>query len=248
MGIERMGPVFSVAIALVAPACGSVLQAPDAGHDSGVDSGNDGAVDTGPDGGAACSELGEAACLARTDCAVASCPGVCGSGPTFVACYDSVRQTPPPCIGIGAAQCPLLCTAITDEATCTSRSDCRANYCPNCSGGSYFSGCASATTSANICPAIACPASCSLMTTKESCDARPDCHSVYVDSGACDCSTAGCCAHFSRCADGPAVCTPPPSLSCTTTKPYCEAPAYYVSYSGGCYEGCATAAACGSIK
>jgi hypothetical protein len=41
------------------------------------------------------------------------------------------------------------------------------------------------------------------------------------------------------------VCAPPPAFSCTTSKPYCESPAYYVSYSGGCYEGCATAAACG---
>jgi hypothetical protein len=127
-----------------------------------------------------------------------------------------------------------------------SRSDCRANYCPNCNGGTSFSYCSDVTAAAeSICPAIACPASCSLMTTKDACDARPDCHAVYVDNGACDCSTAGCCAHFSRCADGPAVCAPPPAFSCTTSKPYCESPAYYVSYSGGCYEGCATAAACG---
>src|SRR4051794_32044419 len=113
---------------------------------------------------------------------------------------------------------------VFDEAICTSRSDCRANHCPNCNGGSSFSGCTDATTSVNICPAIACPASCSVMTTKEMCDARPDCHSVYVDNGACDCSTAGCCSRFLRCADGAAVCTPPPAFSCTnTTKPYCEA-------------------------
>jgi hypothetical protein len=246
MRIERMAPVVGLALALVAPACGSVLQEPDAGHDGGVDSGNDAIIDVGPDGGSVCSGLGETACRAQAGCTVATCPGFCGAPPSFVACYDAVNQTPPPCIGIGAASCPLLCSAITNEATCMSRSDCRANYCPNCNGGTSFSYCSDVTaTAASICPAIACPASCSLMTTKDACDARPDCHAVYVDNGACDCSTAGCCAHFSRCADGPAVCAPPPAFSCTTSKPYCESPAYYVSYSGGCYEGCATAAACG---
>lgn len=236
MRIERLGPVFSLTLALVAAACGSVLQSPDGG--GGNDAGGDG-------GGVACPELDEAHCRTRTDCAVGLCSAVCGAGTTFAGCYDPVHGAPPPCFTPGVA-CPLLCSAISDEATCTSRSDCRANYCPSCNGGSFFSGCADATTSATVCPAIACPASCSVMTTKDACDARPDCHSVYVDSGACDCSTAGCCAHFSRCADGAAVCTPPPSFSCTnTTKPYCESPAYYVSYSGGCYEGCATAAACG---
>jgi hypothetical protein len=28
-------------------------------------------------------------------------------------------------------------------------------------------------------------------------------------------------------------------------KPYCEGPAYVVSYTGSCYEGCVPAAACG---
>ena len=235
MRIERIGPVFSLALALVAPACGSVLQSPDGG--GGNDAGHD-------SGGVACAGLDEAQCRARTDCAVGLCSAVCGAGTSFVGCYDPRNATPPPCVLLGIA-CPLLCTSITDEATCTSRSDCRANYCPNCNGGSSFSYCSDAgAAAANICPAIACPSSCSLMTTKETCDARPDCHAVYVDNGACDCTTAGCCARFERCADGPAVCAPPPSLSCRVATPYCEAPAYYVSYSGDCYEGCATAAAC----
>lgn len=237
MRIEQTARLFGLALAFSLSACGSVLQSPDAGTDSRTDSGGDG-------GAVACRQLNEADCHARTDCAVGLCSAICGGGSSFAGCYDPASQAPPPCVGLGVA-CPAPCSSLTDEVSCAARTDCRANRCPTCDGGSTFSGCVPATTSAILCPAIACPAACSLMTTRDSCDARPDCHSVFVDPGTCRCATIGCCAQFSRCADGKAVCVPPPALTCTIATPFCEAPAYVVSYTAGCYEGCVPAAACG---
>ena len=236
MRIQQTARVFGLALALTVSACGSVLQSPDSGTDSRTDTGNDG-------GGVACRQLGEADCRARTDCAVGMCTATCGGGSSFVACYDPASETPPPCVGLGIA-CPAPCSSLTDEASCAARFDCRANYCPGCNGASFFTGCSQPTDHALVCPAIACPAPCSIATTQELCDARPDCHSVFVDPGTCGCASVGCCARFSQCADGKAVCAPP-SITCKVVKPYCEGPAYVVSYTGSCYEGCVPAAACG---
>jgi hypothetical protein len=80
---------------------------------------------------------------------------------------------------------------------------------------------------------------CGAVTTLEACEARPDCHPVFVDPGpaSCTCSAVGCCAEFSRCADGTLVnCVGP--AACALPTPYCEEPAYVVSYAGSCFEGC----------
>jgi hypothetical protein len=239
MRIERTARVFglTLTLAMTVSGCGSVLQAPDSGTDSRTDSGNDGA-------GVACPQLNEAECRARTDCAVSTCGVVCGTGTAFSQCYDPSSEPPPSCPDSGVL-CPVPCASVTDEASCTARPDCRANTCPGCNGASFFTGCSLPTGQPGACPAIACPAPCSIATTQASCDVRPDCHSVFVDLGTCGCASVGCCAHFSRCADGKAVCTPPPTFSCTIAKPYCEAPAYVLSYAAGCYEGCVPSAACG---
>jgi hypothetical protein len=79
-------------------------------------------------------------------------------------------------------------------------------------------------------------AKCSDVTTQAACDARTDCHSVFVDPGTCGCAGAGCCAHFQSCADGDqANCMGP--VACTMAMPFCESP-YIVSVRGACYEGC----------
>jgi hypothetical protein len=235
---EQTARVFSVIVALtVAAGCGSVLESPDSGPDARTDTGSDGTR-------VPCGQLNDAACRVRTDCAIGMCAGACGGGSSFAGCYDPASETPPACPDSGVF-CPAPCASLTDEASCTERTDCRANYCPGCNGASFFSGCSLPTDQARTCPAIACPAACSTMTTQESCDARSDCHSVFVDPGTCRCAIVGCCAHFSRCADGKAVCAPPPAATCTIAQPFCEAPAYVVSYAGGCYEGCVPAAACG---
>ena len=235
MRIEQTARVSGLALALTVSACGSVLQAPDSGTDS--------RTDTGPDGRVACGQLDEADCRARTDCAVGSCGAVCADGSFFRACYDPATETPPPCADSGVL-CPVPCASVTDEASCTARPDCRVNTCPGCNGASFFTGCSLPTGQPGACPAIACPAPCSIATTQASCDVRPDCHSVFVDPGTCGCASVGCCARFSQCADGKAVCAPP-SITCKVVKPYCEGPAYVLSYTGSCYEGCVPAAACG---
>lgn len=233
MRIERTARVLglTLTLAMTVSGCGSVLQAPDSGTDSRTD------------GGGPCVQLNEAECRGRTDCAVSTCGIACGTGMAFHQCYDPASEPPPSCPDSGVV-CPPACSTLTDEASCTARSDCRANRCPTCDGSSSFFTCVPATTSAIICPAIACPAACSITTTQESCDARPDCHSVFVDPGTCGCAAVGCCARFSRCADGKAVCTPP-QVTCKIATPYCEGPAYVLSYTSNCYEGCVPAAACG---
>jgi hypothetical protein len=55
---------------------------------------------------------------------------------------------------------------------------------------------------------------------------------------------AGCCASFSRCSDGgKASCMGAPV--CQIATPYCEGPAYVLSYTVSCYEGCVRPSECG---
>jgi hypothetical protein len=235
MRIERLASACGLAVAMAVSGCGSILQAP--GPDGGPDSGHDG-------GGTACSTLDESACSARTDCAVGRCASICGAGSSFVRCYDPATEGPPPCPGI-AAPCPppVVCSLLTDETSCQARSDCQPNYCPNCNGGSSFVGCSAVGTGGSLCPAIACPLPCSQVTTRDGCDARPDCHPVFVDDRTCGCAAAGCCAHFSRCADGATALCKAPAIACDAVTPYCAGP-YVVGYTPGCYEGCVLATDC----
>lgn len=110
-------------------------------------------------------------------------------------------------------------------------------FCPGCTPGTgqcYAGGC----------PGVAC-GSCTLATTQTECDARAECHSVFVDPGTCGCMAIGCCAQFSRCADGAtAQCTPPSAQMCDAPEPFCESPAFVVSYAGYCYEGCVRSEDC----
>jgi hypothetical protein len=187
-----------------------------------------------------CNGLTEIACQGRGDCQTEHCP-ICDGGVGFAGCSAS---------GQPAVQCPAACLGAPcgqlNEGLCKSRSDCTAEYCPNCSGGQTFAGCAAPGGAGIACPAYACPAPapCASVTTLAACDARTDCHSVFVDPGTCRCGAVGCCAHFSRCADGgKASCKGTPL--CQIATPYCEAPAFVVSYTANCYEGCVRSSECG---
>jgi hypothetical protein len=82
------------------------------------------------------------------------------------------------------------------------------------------------------------------VTTKDACEARTDCHSVFMDPHNCDCAALGCCAQFSRCANGDtAMCKAPTGLACGAATPYCEGP-YVVSYTATCFEGCVQSKDC----
>jgi len=84
---------------------------------------------------------------------------------------------------------------------------------------------------------------CASVTTLEACDARSDCHALFEDPGNCRCAALGCCARFSRCADGDrALCTSGAVL-CDALTPHCEGP-YVVSYTDFCYDGCVRATEC----
>jgi hypothetical protein len=225
MRFETRVLLFGVAASVAASACGSILQSPDGGG-----------TDAGPDsGGLACRNLNEADCRAHAGCAVGTC-SLCGGTPMFAGCYDPARDQAPICAALSIA-CPAPCS-ILDQASCQQRTDCTARVCPNCNGGSDFIGCSTLTDAILPCPGVACPVPCTQVTTRDACEARSDCHSVFVDPHTCACAALGCCAQFSRCADGDkATCKAPTGLACGAATPYCESP-YVVSYTATCFEGC----------
>lgn len=88
---------------------------------------------------------------------------------------------------------------------------------------------------------------CSALTTEADCRARSDCHPLFYDPATCGCATLGCCAAFSKCADGKADCEVPTQFSCTIAQPYCEGP-YVVAYRAGCFEGCVLGTDCSGLS
>jgi hypothetical protein len=184
-----------------------------------------------------CSALAEDACAARQDCQVATCP-TCG-GSAFAGCIQ-VGGVLPQCPAPPPCPPPPPCDGLA-EAACAAAQGCTPMYCGGCQGQIYV-GCATGS-GGHSCPAVICPAPCSTETTLAACDARADCHSVFYDPGTCGCAVSGCCAKFSRCADGATADCKGGSLACAIRTPYCEAP-YVVSYAGSCYEGCVRANAC----
>lgn len=102
-------------------------------------------------------------------------------------------------------------------------------WCPGCTVGSGM--CAAE------CPGAACTP-CDSVDSLAECEMRTDCHSVFENPQGCDCPLPGCCARFERCADNERADCTGASLNCEAVTPYCEHPAYVVSYSGICYEGC----------
>lgn len=205
----------------------------DAGHDGRADA-TDGRRDADASDASTgvCQGLNETMCKARPDCAVQTCNS-CSGQAVYAGCYRPGVDTPPACLGV---PCPA-CAGLT-EAVCKTRPECRPDYCPGCSTGQTFTRCSAATDPQPGCLPIACPPPlpCSQATTLALCEARTDCHSVFVDKRNCGCLALGCCASFSRCADGDQ-----PSckgvIACDALQPYCEGP-YVVSFTNACYEGC----------
>jgi hypothetical protein len=190
-----------------------------------------------------CASLDEATCRTHSEGQVLSCRGCTGTqssatcvpvGGSGVACPPtSCPNMPAPCAGLG-------------EAACNARGDCQSAYCNWCNMRT-FAGCGDpgtpfgCPTGGPVCPATVL---CANVTDRLSCDARPDCHSVFADSGGvCDCATPGCCIVFSRCADGAkATCKGTPT--CHRTAPTCDTPDLVVSYTADCYEGCVRPTEC----
>jgi hypothetical protein len=147
-------------------------------------------------------------------------PGVCGccGCPCTVGYYGEETLA-----GDGAAAC---CADLdTDPLNC--------GACDrNCNGGTCTAGTCDGATD------------CSLLTTLDACHASAECHSVFVDPGTCGCEGLGCCAQFSRCADGDLADCKGANLACTVSEPFCEGPAYVISYAGACYEGCVVSSDC----
>jgi hypothetical protein len=124
-----------------------------------------------------------------------------------------------------------------------------AGACPP--GQSWCWACPPAPAGTGFCNAtpciLLCPdpnPSCDRLATQAVCEARTDCHAVFVDPMNCPCDAIGCCARFSACAaGGTARCNSPQTL-CRAAAPYCESPVYVVAYTESCYEGCVRPEVC----
>jgi hypothetical protein len=237
--------IFIVTLAaLGATACGGVaLRVGDGGANGGQGGSGQGGTGQGGGGGSApvCNGLDEATCTATPGCSAQHCQVCPGAAPTYAGC-----TTPGAPVACPAEACVQATCGSLDETSCKTRGDCSAQYCPDCTGGQAFAGCAGPgegfACAAPYCPTPE-PRPCNV-TTEAACDAIAICHSVFVDKPICDCAVAGCCAVFSHCADGAkASCTG--TSACQITAPYCEGPAYVVSYVASCYEGCVRPSECG---
>jgi hypothetical protein len=185
-----------------------------------------------------CAGYDETTCKERSYCTPVYCPN-CAGGESYAGCSSPGQ----PVACSAACPAPLPCSAL-DETTCKTRSDCHPGYCGNCSGVQEFTACLG-PNEAVACPGYNCPlmpVPCASVTDEATCDARTDCHSVFVDPGTCGCNAVGCCASFVYCADGQAACQGDPA--CLLPAPHCEAPAYVVSYTAGCFEGCVRPTEC----
>jgi hypothetical protein len=193
--------------------CGSVTTAPSDGGGTGGGKGGGSGGGSGGAGGAGGTGTGGKG--------GAGTGGTGGSGP----CQP------------GQTWCPG-CTPGT--GTCVSSGGgCPGFACPPPDAGCTLSTCPVVDASV---PPDAKPSPCAQATSLADCDARTDCHAVFVDLRTCGCAQLGCCAHFSRCADGDrAACKGTPL--CEIPTPYCEGP-YVISYTATCYDGCVRAAEC----
>jgi hypothetical protein len=138
---------------------------------------------------------------------------------------------------------PAACRGL-DEAGCRARADCAVGSCPDCSGGTPFTGCYDPKLELGwACPAIACaPADCDQQTTEAACRARSECHPVYRDPGTCLCAQPGCCMMFDACADGAQANCKGPAL-CKSLPPTCEGQ-FTLGFANSCYEGCVKKSDC----
>ena len=182
-----------------------------------------------------CSGLDETSCVARSDCRAAYCPA-CGAGTGFAGCLTPTEALPQ----CPATTCPAPCDSF--EETQCAKNGCTPLYCPTCSGGQVYEACNGPRDAAGC--GSECVTSCTDLTVQGQCDARTDCHSVFVSNAVADCVVNGGCTFFTHCADGgKASCTG--TAACQITAPYCDGTAFVVSYAASCYEGCVRPSECG---
>jgi hypothetical protein len=163
----------------------------------------------------------------------------------FVACFDKGAPSEGTSCHLYNGPCTQPCAGLAEKECLAHGSACVPDYCPICDGTTSFVACLSPGSAPPACPALPCPPPqrpCEQLASEAACQLRPDCHAVFVDPGTCDCSIAGCCMMFNRCAAGPAQCAAQPV--CTIPPPPPCGGQYVTSYANGCYEGCVLSSEC----
>ena len=201
-----------VLVAAIGCGGGNPLQVRDGSATAGHGGGNGGssgagasaaALDGGPPQGS-CAALDETSCSDRMDCQSQSCPD-CRGGATFAACATlggSIACPAEACVAAGP--CDSL-----DEASCTTRSDCKPSYCPDCDGGQRFGLCAGPNEGAAClgCPA---PTTCDGL-DETTCTVTSGCQTFYCPSCDGGQTFAGCSSATFGGVGCPAACSAPPS-------------------------------------
>jgi hypothetical protein len=149
-------------------------------------------------------------------------------------------------LSTGSPDLGAACAAARDTASCNAIAGCTAVGCPNCNGGIDFAFCNPDGQPYGLdCPNLMCELqSCSSIHDAQSCDARPDCWSLW--SGDLPCNNTQCSNHFVSCNDGSPVCatTGVCNGSCTMLTPTCRDGDAPVFSNSCCATGCAHANRC----
>ena len=245
-GIGRLALLWAVAVALGgAGGCGSTpLQVDGVPGAGGSSAGGRGGIDGGAAGGGGGSGVGGGCPSPLLYCGAAGSPDMCSDTAMPATCQAGRWVCPPWTGNPGPCRCfgppPPGCVCTDNGFQCATGG---AGGRGGAGGGGGDGGQGGGAGGGGSGGAGGGGVPCADATTLEECDARSDCHSVFVDPRNCACAALGCCARFARCADGDRARCTGGAIACDALTPYCELP-YVVSYTQSCYEGCVRATAC----
>jgi hypothetical protein len=160
--------------------------------------------------GVSCGKLDEKSCLAAQPACAADYCLECACTPTFIGCR-AANAKGLPCPPVGCAPPNCTCDGLDEKSCIASEATlgCTPNYCPDCKGGQYYTGCLAANAGAGVCPAV-CPAGCH---SQSDCGGGQECLAPGESAGCgiCfvpdkTCNSDGDCTTGSICEVAPCTC------------------------------------------